>query len=198
MISHKYKGIFVAIPKTGSTSICGVLKKEEWNYNFEYKSKGKRHTSAIKQQTYFQNNNYNYNAYFKFAFVRNPWDRCLSAYRWLVRTERLANVTFGKFMKNYFNDVYPRPKYSQKMGSQSSWITDKNSNLIVDFVGKLENLQEDFNIVCDKIGIPPQELPHRNSTKHKHYTEYYDDELREIVAKKYAKDIEYFGYKFGE
>jgi|TARA_Y100000034_G_scaffold88743_1_gene106540 hypothetical protein len=127
--------------------------------------------------------------------VRNPWEKLLSQYFFRVKDDtqhgyirEAKDVSFLDFLQKPF-PLGNKP--------QCDKLSDSKGNLCMDFIGRFENLQEDFNTVCDKIGIPQQELPHVNKTKHKHYTEYYDNETKQIVAEKYAKDIEYFGYEFG-
>ena len=125
--------------------------------------------------------------FFKFGVVRNPWDRAISYY------------FYGK------NQSFDKNKFINKLNTEilnrscaSYFHVKKYNECKLDYVMRFENLQQDFDIVCDKIGIPKQQLPHANKTEHKHYTEYYDEETKQFVAKKYARDIELFGYKFGE
>ena len=77
------------------------------------------------------------------------------------------------------------------------------NGVIRDFIGKFENLEADFNKVCDKIGIPRQRLSHHNCKEqhypgenHQHYSCYYDDESRKLVSDKYRRDIEIFDYTY--
>ena len=190
MISHKHKFIFIHVAKTGGTSIEHVLNPNvpldllptvRGTGNTRFAGK---HNTALNFKIRLEGKDI-FDSYFKFAFVRNPWDLEVSLYKWV----QLLNGG-GNAFKEWI-------KISRKntMGF-TRWMCDKKGNNLLDFIGKFENLQEDFDIVCDKIGIPQQQLPHKNKTKHKHYTEYYDDETREIVTEKYAKDIEYFGYRF--
>ena len=153
-----------------------------------------QHSKYKDIKEYFDKNNLNIKNYFKFSFMRNPWERRISQYKYakkMVKQPRgdwaieISLMSFYEFIK-------------ERNDSQLNWVSDKKNNVAVDFLGAGKNLQKEFNIVCDKIGIPKQELPRRNATKHKHYTEYYDEETKQIVANKCAKDIEYFGYKFGE
>jgi hypothetical protein len=75
-------------------------------------------------------------------------------------------------------------------------LVDRNGNYIADFTIRYENLHTDFAAVCDKLGIKRLELPQISKTQRKHYTEYYNDKTRIMVAELFAKDIEYFGYQF--
>jgi hypothetical protein len=150
----------------------------------------------------------NWKDYFKFAIVRNPWDRLLSCWKnkiempWreserayyykVLGLDLLKDITFAEFIRRLNDD---KLLYADKHWAQLHSLIDLDS---IDFIGRLENLQEDFNTICDKIGIPQQQLPHENKSEHKHYTEYYDEETKQIIAEKYAKDIEMFGYKFGQ
>ena len=192
MINHEKKIIFVHIPKTGGTSIeslfcsSNLYGKEKHLMSHEYDPKHLK-------------------SYFKFSFVRNPWDRSLSYYFFRLQKsyEMFGHgdsfLNWMKFLHNCRDNEHKNNFFQFYLSIQNQYeFIFRNDCLMIDYVGKFENLQQDFNTVCDKIEIPRQQLPHKNKTSHKHYTEYYDDETREIVAQKYAKDIEYFGYKFGE
>ena len=207
MYSHKNKSIFIHIPKTAGWTLHNILKRyadfhsagHVGNFTRRVQQISERHyPSKLLKEKYLD-------SYFKFCFVRNPYDLLVSSYKWWKREPKsgrkrklyleILDMSFKEFIlkrAEFINEVN-----TKKLG-QHFWITNTDGNPLVDFIGKFENLQKDFNIICDKIGIPHQLLPHHNKTKHKCYTEYYDDETREIVAEKYAKDIEYFGYEFGE
>tara|TARA_B110000444_G_scaffold260638_1_gene308413 strand:- start:1279 stop:2544 length:1266 start_codon:yes stop_codon:yes gene_type:complete len=194
VIQKEKDHIYIHIPKTAGSSA--------YIQNFSYHGHNSRNPNYI----YYKDSNKRKLSKFSYAFVRNPWDRLVSAFfylkgggNWLPDEEDyekyLAKYSnFTDMLLNWDDDILNQCHIKE----QYKWICDDEENIIVDFVGRFENLQEDFNVVCDKTGIPRNQLPHTNKTKHKSYTEYYDDETKQIVAEKYAKDIEYFGYKFGQ
>ena len=187
MINHKHKFIFVHIPKTGGTSI----------ENF-FGGCNKKHRSLSKMYNHLL---FDIKDYFKFTFVRNPYDRIVSLFFYMVKDENRNDVNFSSFVKNEVcwrinesRSSITRSGKRRHFSQQVDWFENYNKNDF--YIGKFENFQKDFNVVCDKIGIPPQQLPHKNKSNHKHYSEYYTDETRALIAKKYADDIEYFKYKF--
>ena len=185
MVCHERRFIFAHVPKTGGNSIKQALNLT-----------GHQHDPVSWEQS-------KYPDYFTFAFVRNPWDRYNSAF-WYLRAGGLGPVNGQDqiFKRNHIKDLTFK-QFTQKWKDKQppiihfkpqTYFVDKE----IDYIGRVETMQKDFDNICKIIEIPTQIVQHKNTTKHKHYTEYYDDETKQIVAKKYAKDIEYFGYKFGE
>jgi hypothetical protein len=192
MTNHKHKFIFIHIPKTGGQSVWAFFYGNNWRRVNNIKPGTSHHLNCTKELL---------NEYFVWTTVRNPYSRTVSMWKFLKKYRQISRkLSFNDFINYLHLDLLNLNRAHEKHPlGQIDFIESLIGSIEnLDFVGRLENIQQDFNNVCDKIGIPQQQLPHKNKSKHKHYTEYYDDETRSIVAEKYAKDIEYFGYKFGE
>ena len=154
-IDHDKKLVFIHISRTGGSSIKTTLNLHDKQYNEHYHLDSSYIPNECKD-------------YFKFAFVRNPFDRFVSLYHY-----RPKGLSFSDWLDNI------TLKYVQ----QVDYGLDK-----LDFVGRFENLQEDFNKHFDG------ELGFHNLTKHKHYLEYYDESTIEKVKLLAKDDLERFQY----
>jgi len=207
MINNKHNFIFLHIPKNAGTTITSAILSElnmrknwprGWHRQFK---KYKQHFTLSEYIDYGFIDSETANSYFKFAFVRNPWDKLLSEffYRKKLHGNAVANWTFkGYLQQSWGGNNMRHLAIKQHIRPQHEFLYDTNGIRMVDFIGRFENLKEDFGFVCNKLGIKNLITEVKYNTNHKHYTEYYDDETRSIVAEKYKKDIEYFNYEFGE
>jgi hypothetical protein len=182
----KKKPLFIHVPKAGGMSIYGIFKNYNKDLPICLHRPVKSYPKAYRDSC------------FVFSFVRNPYDRLVSAYKYLTGGHGNGQDTkFGKTLSLDFKCFV-----KNQLNNNLNWLHFKPMvhflNDDIDFIGRMENYDHDFKIVCNEIGISCRKLPHKNKVNHKHYTGYYDDETREIVAKKYARDIELFGYKFEE
>ena len=202
MIDNENKFFFIHIHKTAGTTIEKAFTPSAGNFENEVPHK---HQTAYGMKKRFPKE---WGEYFKFSFVRNPWDWLASRFFWQRQFHgQWKDLSFEKFIpllclggkegsrreSLYQGDMLELVRYGQY-----PFLSDENNNIIVDFIGRFENLQADFNKVCDKIGVSHKQLGLSNTSKHKHYTEYYNDYTEKLVREKYAIDIETFGYKFGK
>jgi Sulfotransferase family len=134
-----------------------------------------------------------YNSLFKFAFVRNPWDRLVSRYAHLLRSKDRKRHGFISGLEKF--EDFLKWEMQRSSANQYSYVTDTEGNQIIDFVGHYETLAEDFAKVCVRLKIQA-ELPHANVSEHRDYRTYYSPETRDFVAKQFRRDIEMFGYDF--
>jgi hypothetical protein len=211
MISHKHKYIFVHTPKCAGTSIeKALLNHEGIKIDLNDKFYLNSIPEPIKKEYLLDYPLHSYSqhfyldqykqslasTYYCFTFVRNPWDLMVSEYFYILNNYEIQ-LSFEEFIKTGENI---------KRIKGFKWFIERGHHLLpqvnflnknMNFIGKFENLQDNFNVICDSIKISRINLPYHNSTKHNHYTTYYNDLTRDIIAKRYKEDIEYFNYKFG-
>ena len=167
--------------------------------NHELAIKLPRHSKAIAAKEMLPHEFYD--SLFKFAFVRNPWDLQVSSYHH-IRRERpqlmKPNESFAEFLHRKFDpDREWQYHIDTSITPQSNYLVDLNGELIVDFIGHYETLQQDFDHCCKTIGIPKVELPHKRKAGDRlAYREYYTPETQALVEKAFARDIELLGYTF--
>jgi len=145
--------------------------------------------------------------YFKFSFVRNPFDWLVSIFFFFSQNENEKYHKFFKTLRGFdefidFLVVQSKTNftgldfggYSFK-SPQRDFLYDEEGNLLVDYVGKFENIEHDFAEVCKIIGIPPKKLAHINKSNHKKYLEYYTPETKRLAYPILKEDIETFHYE---
>lgn len=202
IISKPNKFVFIHIQKTAGTSITERLRRYHgYDVGFQH--------ATIKELPK------EYNDFFKFCFVRNPWDRLLSWYMMFFNNQNTTNNDFGNYIrrksKNFSQflnstDIIDetelgkkksnKPYYKSITFNQLDYITNNEEKVDMDFIGRFENLQDDYNRLCEKIGVVKYNLRKINSTSHDDYRRYYNDKDIDKVYNMYKRDIDYFGYEF--
>jgi hypothetical protein len=105
--------------------------------------------------------------------------------------------SFEEFIKNCTDEVESADGALYSFAyNQLDYLVDGNGGVLVDFIGRFENLSEDLRTLATKAGIQLERIPHVNVSVHRHYSSYYTSELERIVRERFARDVEYFGYDF--
>jgi len=207
IISHSRRFIFFAIPKTGTHSIRRILRPYlgegdgEQVALFENRAlpwpdvAALRHGHITAEQIRPVLGDETFNAYFKFAVVRNPFDRFVS---YCAFVSASTNGSFATSPRAYMKQILTktRPYDHILFRPQSEFVVDADGRSLMDFVGRVERLQQDCDHICDTIGVPRTELDRVNQSSHRDYREYYDDELIALVSEMYRSDLELFDYAF--
>lgn len=206
IVSHEHKYIFFAVPKTATHAIREVLRQSKGSSDWEQQqlfgkqvlpiteiaSLGHGHISVKEIQAtadYEQ-----WQGYFKFAFVRNPYDRFVSACVFLNR----GNPQFKQHATQWMRVAMTRPQFRQRIliRPQCELLMNAYSELALDFLGRYENLQTSLDQVLDHLLLPRITLDVRNRSDHFHYRHYYDPVLKQQVRTFYQQDLDLFEYEF--
>lgn len=204
LISEKYKYIFIAIPKTGTTAVQSFLLENDssckWNRtNINGKKvEFSEHSTAKEVRDLLGKK---YEDYTVFTFIRDPYSRGVSGYFFYKNGKTLKSRYFIRNVAAKLNSLITKMipfslwsvlKPQKKL---TNYFFDEGGNLLIDLVGKTENLDKDLTEICKEIGIPisKEQIPVKNDSKHSAIENYYSNSLhKKLYSKKLQDDIELY------
>lgn len=206
IVSHKHRFIFAAVPKTGTHSVRQALREQMGGEDVEQVGLfvNKRfpwadlaaiqhgHLSLRQIRPYLGDEAFG--DYLKFAFVRNPFDRFVSYCAFMLRGGDAFALRPREVMHHFL--FRAPPENHILFQPQSALLTEEDGSLLTDTVGRVEDMQGSYDTICARLGITSRPLDRVNESKHGDYRRYYDQALADAVAKRYARDLELFGYGF--
>jgi hypothetical protein len=206
IISHKHRYIFFAIPKTGTHAVRQALRGQLGEEDLEQvglfvqkkfpfpEFADIRHGHISAQQIRPVLGDAVFEGYTKFAFVRNPFDRFVSYCAFMSRGKDFMETQPLRFMKWVVREQ--RPVEHMLYQPQHQMVTDAQGRLELDIVGRNETMQASYDAICARLGIETAALERVNASSHRPWQDYYDAELRDLVADLYRRDLELFDYAF--
>lgn len=189
----KHKCVFVHITKSAGTSLALSLFGE-----LPY------HYTAQKYRVIYGKRDFD--RFFKFTFVRNPWDRLYSSYSYLKgggwnkddaawAKEHLSELKdFEDFVMNWLSKK--RLASHIHLWPQSKFICDRRGLPIIDYLGYFETINDDFKYIVSRLNLHSRDLKHTNQSNRAGYTNVFTKKMRDKVANLYSQDISNFGYDF--
>ncbi len=216
LLSNRYNFLYVHIAKTGGTSVRAALKSLQWRDPYymaqwacsrlsglsghRIAAKLPRHAKIICAQEMLPKEFFD--TLYKFAFVRNPWDLQVSSYHHLKRERPhllAGHESFEEFTRWKLNPERPYQYHlDTAMTPLTDYLSDMRGNLLTNFIGRYERLQDDWAHICAQLNIPMTQLPHKRQAtdRGKDYRSYYSDDLAEKVGQYFQRDVQLLGYRF--
>ncbi|USQ95191.1 sulfotransferase family 2 domain-containing protein [Caulobacter sp. RL271] len=207
IVSHRHRFIFAAVPKTGTHAVRQALREQLGDGDVEQVGlfvdkrfpwadlAAIRHGHLSLRQVRPYVGDEAFAGYFKFAFVRNPFDRFVSYCAFMLRGGDDFQRRPREVMRHFL--FAAPPEQHILFQPQATLLVDEDgTSLLADTVGRVEDMQGSYDAICARIGLTSRPLDRVNGTKHGDYRAYYDQVLIDGVAARYAQDLELFGYDF--